>query len=169
MQYPDGSSYEGAWHNNLMHGEGIYTDAEGIRWEGIFVDGGYESKMQKKLQAEKIIKEKRRQYEEKARSFYQAFSDAFAKSDKKTVKDLLSPFFATGESCGEYISEPYPKFEEKQPDKWNEWFKLQYGDGKSVNFRALGSKEESHFLQQTQVLCEQLRDKSGGQLVEVSN
>ena len=49
MQYPDGSSYEGALHNNLMHGEGVYTDAEGIRWEGIFVDGGYESKMQKKL------------------------------------------------------------------------------------------------------------------------
>jgi hypothetical protein len=60
MQYPDGSSYEGALHNNLMHGEGVYTDAEGIRWEGIFVDGGYESKMQKKLQAERIIKEKRR-------------------------------------------------------------------------------------------------------------
>ena len=151
MQYPDGSSYEGAWHNNLMHGEGVYTDAEGIRWEGIFVDGAFESKMQKKLQAEKIIKEKRRQYEEKAKFFFQAFSEAFAKSDKKTVKDLLSPFFATGESCGEYISEPFPKFEEKQPDKWNEWFKLQYGDGKSVQFRALGSKEESHYLQQTQI------------------
>jgi hypothetical protein len=63
----------------------------------------------------------------------------------------LSPFFATGESCGEYVSEPYPKFEEKQPDKWNEWFKAQYGDGKTVNFRALGSKEESHYLQQSQV------------------
>ena len=154
MQYPDGSSYEGAWHNNLMHGEGVYTDSEGIRWEGIFVDGGYESKMQKKLQAEKIIKEKRRQFEEKAKHFFQAFSEAFAKSDKKTVKDLLSPFFATGESCGEYISEPYPKFEEKQPDKWNEWFKLQYGDGKSVHFRAIGSKEEAHFIQPGQVLCE---------------
>ncbi len=169
MLYADGSSYEGAWHLNLMHGEGVYTDAEGIRWEGIFVDGGFESKLQKKLQAERLIKEKRRQYEEKARDFFPHFGEVFAKADKKTYKDMLSPFFATADACGEYFSEPYPKFEDKQPDKWNEWFKLQFGDGKSVHFRALGSKEESTFLGQHQILCEQLRDKAGGQLVEVYN
>lgn len=129
-----------------MNGEGIYVDSESIRWEGIFVNGSFESKLQKKLQAEKIIKEKRRQYEEKAREFFQAFSDAFVKSDKKTFKDNLSPFFATGESCGEYVSEPYPKFEEKLPDKWNEWFKLQFGDGKTIKFKALGSKDEATLI-----------------------
>ncbi len=70
MQYPDGSSYEGSWTANKMHGEGIYIDSERIRWEGIFVNGSFESKLQKKLQAEKIIKEKRRLYEEKARDFF---------------------------------------------------------------------------------------------------
>jgi hypothetical protein len=145
-QYPDGSSYEGQWTNNIMHGEGVYIDSEGIRWQGIFVNGTFESKLQKKLQAEKIIKEKRRQYEEKARDFFQSFADAFAKSDKKTFKDNLSPFFATAESCGEYVSEPYPKFEEKLPDKWNEWFKLQLGDGKTIQFKALGSKDEASLI-----------------------
>ena len=169
MQFPDGSSYEGSWVDNLMHGEGVYTDSELIRWPGIYVKGTFESKLQKKLQAEKIIKEKRRLYEEKAREFFQNFADAFAKSDKKTFKDNLGPYFATNESCGEFISEPFPKFEEKLPDKWNEWFKTQYGDGKSIVFRALGAKEESTLLPQTQILCEQLREKAGGQLIEVSN
>lgn len=107
-----------------MHGEGVYSDSDGIRWEGIFVNGSFESKLQKKLQAEKIIKEKRRIYEERAKEFFINFSEAFTKSDKKTYKDNLGPYFATAESCGEYISDPYPKFEEKQPDKWNEWFKM---------------------------------------------
>jgi hypothetical protein len=45
MQFADGSRYEGQWHENLMHGDGVYTDAEQIRWEGIFVHGNYESKL----------------------------------------------------------------------------------------------------------------------------
>jgi len=155
----------------MMHGEGTYTDTEGIRWPGIYVEGTFESKLQKKLQAEKIIKEKRRHFEERARDFFQAFADAFAKSDKKTFKDNLSPFFATAETCGEFVAPetPYPKFEEKLPDKWNEWFKLQLGDTKTITFRALGSKEEASLISHGHVLCEQLRDKAGGQLVEVSN
>ena len=50
MSYPDGSSYDGQWQNNLMHGDGTYIDADQIKWEGIFVNGSYESKIQKKLQ-----------------------------------------------------------------------------------------------------------------------
>ena len=162
IKYADGSSYDGQWHENLMHGEGEFVDAEGVHWPGIYVQGTFESKLQKKLQAEKIIKEKRRLYEEKAREFFQAFSDAFAKSDKKTFKDNLGPFFATNDSCGEFLTEPFPKFEEKLPDKWNEWFKLQLGDGKTILFKALGAKSEATLIPQTQILVEQLREKSGG-------
>lgn len=171
MQYPDGSSYEGHWSNNLMHGEGIFVDAEHVRWEGIFVNGTFESKLQKKLQAERIIKEKRRLYEEKAREFFTSFAESFAKSDKKTYKDNLGQYFATAESCGEYLSadQVFPKFEEKLPDKWNEWFKLQYGDGKTIRFKALGSKDEAKLIPGGHIQCEQLRDKAGGQLIEVSN
>lgn len=130
-----------------MNGEGIYTDSEHIKWEGIFVNGTYESKLQKKLHGEKLIKEKRRQYEERGKDFFTGFAEAFAKSDKKSFKDNLSPFFGNSESCGEYLVEHvFPKFEEKLPDKWNEWFKIQYGDGKSIKFKALGSKEEATLL-----------------------
>jgi len=52
--------------------------------------------------------------------------EAFAKSDKKTFKDNLSPFFATADSCAEFVSEPYAKYEERAPDKWNELVKIVY-------------------------------------------
>jgi hypothetical protein len=57
----------------------------------------------------------------------------------------LLPFFANNDHCGEFVSEPYPKFEEKLPDKWNEWFKVIYADGK-CRFRALASKEEASLV-----------------------
>jgi len=53
MVYADGTSYEGEWRQNLMHGEGIYIDCDKTAWDGIFVDGSFESKIQKKLKAEK--------------------------------------------------------------------------------------------------------------------
>lgn len=167
MQYADGSRYEGQWENNLMHGDGVYTDSDQVRWEGIFVQGTFESKIQKKLQGDKLLKEKRKLYEEKAKEFFVRFLEAFAKSDKKTFKDNLAPFFATAEHVQEYVSDPYPKFEEKQPDKWNEWMKIIYSDGK-CKIKALGSKEEATLIPQTNVHCEQLREKPGGQLVEVT-
>lgn len=69
MNYADGSSYEGEWKNNLMSGEGVYIDSDKIRWEGIFVDGQFDSKIQKKLQAEKIIKDKINKFQEKSKGF----------------------------------------------------------------------------------------------------
>jgi hypothetical protein len=54
MVYADGTSYEGEWCQNQMHGEGIYTDSDSTVWEGIFVNGSYQSKIQKKLKAEKM-------------------------------------------------------------------------------------------------------------------
>ncbi len=68
----------------------------------------------------------------------------------------------------EFVTDPYPKFEEKQPDKWNDWFKLLTSDGK-CSIKALGSKDESTLLPAANILAEQLREKPGGQLVEVVN
>lgn len=132
------------------------------------MNGTFESKIQKKLQADKILKEKRKLYEEKAKEFFTRFLEAFAKSDKKTFKENLSPFFATLEHVQEFVTDPYPKFEEKQPDKWNEWLKLISGDGK-CSIKALGSKDESTLLPAGNILVEQLREKPGGQLVEVQS
>jgi len=71
--------------------------------------------------------------------------EAFAKSDKKTFKENLVPFFAHPDHVQEFVSDPYPKFEEKQPDKWNEWMKTIYGEGK-CRVKALGSKDEATLI-----------------------
>jgi len=71
MVYADGSQYEGQWCNNLMDGEGCYVDADKITWNGIFVEGQYDSKIQKKLQAEKVVKDKINQFEQNSKSFFE--------------------------------------------------------------------------------------------------
>jgi hypothetical protein len=37
--------------------------------------------------------------------------DIIAKSDKKALKDNLSPFFATADNVKEYVKDPYSKFD----------------------------------------------------------
>lgn len=55
MENTDGTGYKGEWLNGMMHGEGCYTDLDKIKWEGIFINGGYDSKIQKRIKEEKII------------------------------------------------------------------------------------------------------------------
>lgn len=44
-----------------------------------------------------MMKKKEHEILENAKFFFIKFSEAFAKSDKKTFKDNLTPFFASGE------------------------------------------------------------------------
>jgi hypothetical protein len=84
----------------------------------------------------------------------------FAKSDKKTFKDNLAPFFATSDQCVELVAEPYPKYEERAPDKWNELFKSVYQDG-NCSMKVLKTKEDATILRPEQVLANQLNCKRG--------
>jgi len=166
MIYGDGSTYEGNWSNNLMDGDGVYVDAARITWAGIFVEGQFDSKIQKKLQAEKVIKDKIIQFEQKAKAFFDQFADAFAKSDKKTFKENLAPFFGSTDNCIDYVNvESYPKFEDRTPDKWHELLKAMTEDS-TFALKALSQKDDATILAHEQVLIDQLRSKPGGQLVE---
>lgn len=33
-EFPDGSKYEGEWKDQKMHGDGVFTDLNGNKWEG---------------------------------------------------------------------------------------------------------------------------------------
>ena len=146
MTYNDGTSYEGQWKNNLKHGEGIYVDADNIVWSGIFVNGCYESQIQKKLQAEKIIKDKILAFEQKGLQFFTQFTETFAASDKKTFKENLLVFFGTNDTCMDFLNlEVYPKFEDRTPDKWNELIK-GVNEAPDKEVKALGQKDESTLI-----------------------
>lgn len=149
-----------------MHGEGCYVDNQKAKWEGIFINGGYDSKVQKKIKEEKIIQDKIKEYQAKAKSFFVSFAETFARSDKKTFKDNLGIFFATPDNLQEFVSEPYAKYEERAPDKWNELIRALYQDG-AVKLRVLKSKDDTKILKPDNVLIEQLRKQKGGQIVEL--
>lgn len=122
-----------------MNGEGLYIDAEGVSWTGIFVNGSFESKIQKKLKADKELLDRVQDYKTKAQVFFASFLEIFGKSDKKTFKDNLGMFFASAETCIDYVNEPYTKYEERPPDKWNDIIKAVSETG---NLRVLTSKDE---------------------------
>lgn len=90
----------------------------------------------------------------------------FGRSDKKTFKENLTPFFATADTCADYANEPYAKFEERPADKWNELLKNVFEDG-NVQLNVLSSKEESQVVKPEGILVEQMREKKGGQIVEI--
>jgi hypothetical protein len=105
------------------------------------------------------------EYQTKAGTFIGSFVEVFARSDKKTYKENLAGFFATADACIDYVKEPYTKFEERLPDKWNEIFKAMQEKGL---MRVLATKEESTVLDSNAILVEQMRSKIGGQLVEIA-
>ena len=151
MVYPDGTLYEGNWDQNLMHGEGLYVDQDKVTWQGIFVNGSFESKIQKKLKGDKELQDRIETYKVRGATFFTNFADAFAKSDKKTFKDNLSPFFASADTCIDFVQEPYTKYEERPVDKWNEIFKSMQENG---NMCVLAAKEDSHILDPSVILVE---------------
>ena len=93
--------------------------------------------------------------------FFTEFFDAFAKSDKKTYKENLSPFFATADTCMDFCAEPYVKFDEKPADKWNDLLKNMFDDGR-VQLSVLTAKEECQVIKAEAILVEQMREKKGG-------
>lgn len=113
--------------------------------------------------AEKEQQDRINAYKGKAMIFFKNFGDAFAKSDKKTFKANLDPLFATNDTCGEYVKDTFAKYEDKPPDKWNEFINAM----KSGTMRVLTSRDEAKLLKVDSIVVEQMRSKLGGQLVEV--
>jgi hypothetical protein len=150
-----------------MNGEGLYIDADKTPWEGIFVNGSYESKIQKKLKSEKQQLDRINLVKKCVLQFFTDFFDTFGRSDKKTFKENLSPFFAQADTCMDFVGEPYTKYEERAPDKWNEILKQFYDEGR-VEVTVLSAKEDAQVIKSEAILCEQMREKKGGQIVEIS-
>ena len=95
-EFPDGSIYDGQWNNHKLHGEGVYIDREGLKWEGEFVNGLFQSKMQKILKNQKLINNKQLLIIESANQIFNKYLHLYSISDKKTLKDNLNNFYLQG-------------------------------------------------------------------------
>ena len=167
ITYLDGSSYEGQWENDMMHGDGQYLDSDGILWNGIFVNNTYESKIQKKLQTERKVMLRIKEYQDSAKGYFEKFFEAFNGSDKKTMKDNLSPFFTQPEELSSYVAEPYTKYEDKPADQWNDIFH-KIVDGDDSECHALARNSDATVIDPERLLVDQLGETPGGQIVELS-
>ena len=64
------------------------------------------------------MKKKELEIQENSLTFFPKFNESFVKSDKKTMKENLLPSFAISEEIKLYVKDPYPKYEDRLPDKW---------------------------------------------------
>ena len=76
----------------------------------------------------------------------------------------MLPFFATHEEVKLYAKDPFPKFEERAPDKWEEAFSHLKTQGVQ---HILKSAAESTFLEPARILGEQFEGL--GQVVEIKS
>eukprot|EP01017_Pseudomicrothorax_dubius_P043936 TRINITY_DN7385_c0_g1_i1.p1 TRINITY_DN7385_c0_g1~~TRINITY_DN7385_c0_g1_i1.p1 ORF type:complete len:297 (+),score=90.66 TRINITY_DN7385_c0_g1_i1:313-1203(+) len=161
-EFPGGMIYEGEWKDHKMHGEGSFIDKEGNRWEGEFVNGVFQSKMQKQLKLEKLMKRKEEEILANARNFFTKFEQAYANSDKRTYKENLAPFFAGGQDeIKQFYKEPYPKYEERKPEQWLELISLM----KAYTIaNVLRHKLDAKVVDPNNILCPQFAEQ--GQIVE---
>jgi hypothetical protein len=166
--FTDGSKYDGDWKEHRMHGTGKYWDINNIVWSGEFREGNFISKDQAKLKEEKRITKKINKIKEIPSIFLKSWEETFAKTDKKNIKDLLSPFFAKIENMSNYIKENYPKFEDRTPEKWNDALKFVLSKSNDPNINVPKTTNELIFLEKSALLTPQLQeDMSSGQVVEI--
>jgi hypothetical protein len=166
--FTDGSRYEGEWVNHRMHGAGKYWDINNVLWSGEFRDGNFVSKEQAKLKEEKRIAKKIQKMKEIPFAFLKLWEETFAKADKKTQKDLLSPFFAKIENMASFLKENYPKYEDRTPDKWNEAIKFSLNLVNSPEVNVPKTSSELIFLDKSSLLTPQLQEElTSGQVIEI--
>ena len=148
-----------------MHGKGVYTDSDGVIWNGIFKYGKFETKDQKALQIEIAIKDKIERIKASVSQFFQEFIDTFTNSDKKALRENMIQFFASEEKVIEFLDEPYTKFDEKPFDKWNEAMIL-IKENTTKKIKVLQSNTESSYIAPEKIKANQFSEKEG-QIVEI--
>lgn len=93
-----------------------------------------------------MLKDKLQNFEIACKVFFQHFGEAFAKSDKKTFKDNMNPMFGNADTCLDYVNvSAFPKFEDKPPEKWNEFITSMPKD-EEFHVKALSQKDESTMI-----------------------
>jgi hypothetical protein len=161
-EFPNGTIYDGEWKEHKMHGEGSFVDKDGNKWEGEFVQGVYQSKMQKQLKLEKMLKKKEEEVLTNAKNWVAKFEASFLASDKKTFKENLTPYFAGNqEEIKQYYKDPYPKYEERKPEQWGEII-THIKNHTTAN--VLRHKLDAKVVDPNNVLCPQFSEN--GQIVE---
>ena len=140
--FPNGAKFIGQWENHKMSGRGVYTDPYGTPWEGVFINGTFDSTIQKRLKAEYEEEQKISALKTVASAQITEMKKVFA-LEKKTWKEHFSKFIISNlEDVDRLVGEPFARWEDRNGDKWNDVL-TQLMD---VEVRILRNKEESKIL-----------------------
>ena len=140
--FPNGSKYLGQWEHHKMCGRGVYTDPYGVPWEGVFINGTFDSTIQKRLKAEYEEEQKVLALRHIAAVQIAEIKKVFT-MEKKTWKEHFSKFVVSNiEEVDRLVAEPYARWEDRNGDKWNDVITQLL----EVEPRILKTKEESKVL-----------------------
>ena len=158
--FANGTKYIGEWKNHSMHGLGVYIDEKGGEWEGVFIDGSYESKIQKELKAQYDREQLILRLKSEGLAKLQEFMSTF-EGDKKAWKENFNKYLVTNpEEVEELVSEPYSRWEERNGDKWGDLLRKLVDCDPHV----LTSQGDSILFSDARVYADQLQGK--GQVIE---
>ncbi|MCQ2818644.1 MAG: hypothetical protein MJ252_15365 [archaeon] len=178
-KFANGTCYVGEWSEHKMNGEGRFINIDEKGFEGVFVKGEFHTANQSSLLDDKRIQKKIEEMKGLSQNFLKDWEEVFSKADKKTIKDVLTPFFATNENMGKYVKSTYPKFEDKGADKWNEAIKFAFGIGgkaakggeeikPEVNINIPTNEEDLIFMEKDSLLVPQIQEElTSGQVIEI--
>ena len=110
---------------------------------------------------EKTLDEKVDYAKQSSMQWFSEFSFVFGRSKEENYSENLTPYFATLQTCGEYVNEVYSRFEDRSPEKWNQII----FDKDKAHFNVLIQKAEARVLRPDDILTDQLAGK--GQIVEI--
>jgi hypothetical protein len=83
------------------------------------------------------------------------------------MKDNLAPFFNKPEELASLIQDPYPEFNDKPADQWNEAFHKLVDEG-DYHCKAIPNATDAAIIEHERILIDQLSESPGGQIVEFS-
>ncbi|OMJ85777.1 hypothetical protein SteCoe_12846 [Stentor coeruleus] len=140
--FPNGAKYIGQWENHKMSGRGTYFDPYGVPWEGVFINGTFDSTIQKRLKAEYEEEQKIIALKHVAAVQIGEMKKVFS-LEKKTWKENFMRFVITNlEEVDRLVAEPFARWEDRNGDKWNDVI-TQLLD---IEPRILKNKEDSKIL-----------------------
>ena len=87
--------------------------------------------------------------------------EAIAKSDKKSLKQNLSPFFPSGEVIKQQVKDPTTKFDERPPEKWTQVLNIL----KTAKINPLANNSQAQVLPAERILKNQMQGP--GQIVQI--
>ena len=162
--FANGAKYVGEWANNRMHGIVTYTEESGVEWSGIFINGSFDSGIQKSLNTDRIEIQKVQEVESQVETFLNYAKNIFDNDEsewKMGVVQLLG--YMHPDEVLPHVTEPFVRYEAFKLDVWQQIIDLLL----EGEIRVLKKPADATIIAADRIASVQLNGT--GQIVEIVN